>query len=355
MRDIEEIAESDLGAPDEVRNPVGQAGAGRKDLFAWIIEAVGLADRGRHLPARAQQFPIHPPGDAGAVFDAVIAGEAVQREEVRILKIDRARVLVGDIEIAQFGAGDELQARLQHLCPAENLAHKRPFDIDRRGGNAARGPAVGAAIARGSGGKAVVGMVDVSAHQRGQRHHLTEAGHPPQIPLRSGKGALGVLAVIAQQREAVELHFDITAQHRIGEPLAEIERGQGERDLALLGIDAQRLRRPASQREIGILGDPLEIDGRAQPVIAAEIVAAQEGAVAGEADRGCQAPFGRELEPAIALEIAARIALKALAAGEVGQSIAGGEIAGDLIGAEVCEVSPLRARHRRDVGEHIGP
>ncbi len=185
-----------------------------------------------------------------------------------------------------------MQARLEHLRAAKGLPHKRPFDVDRRSGNAACCPAFGAAIGLRHRRIDIVCVVDIAAHQRGQRDQLAHPGQPLQIPLRPGKGALGVLPVIAQQRQAVGLKLQVAAQHRVRQPLAEINCGQGERHLSLICVQPQCLGRPAGDRQIGQIGDPFEIDGRSQPVIAAEIVTAQEGAVAGEPDRGGKAPVG---------------------------------------------------------------
>ena len=52
--------------------------------------------------------------------------------------------------------------------------------------------------------------------------------------------------------------------------------------------------------------------------------------------------------------MAAQFVLEALPAGEVGQAVAGGEIAADLVGALVGQVPPLGARHRGNVGKDIG-
>jgi len=247
-----------------------------------------------------------------------------------------------------------LQARLEDLRAAEGLPDEGPFNIERGGGDAAGRPALVPAVADRGGRERIVGVVDVAAHQTGKRDHLTHRREAPQVPLRPGEGALGVLPVIAQQREGVGLHHQVPAENLVADLLAVVDGGQGEGHLALVGIEPERLRRPARDREIGPVGDPLEVDGRAEAVIPADVVAAQEGAVAGEADRSGEAPVGRELEAAIGIEIAARIALQAVGAGEVGGPVREGGKAGDLIGALFGEVPPLGARHRRDVGKDVG-
>src|SRR3546814_1528045 len=66
--------------------------------------------------------------------------------------------------------------------------------------------------------------------------------------------------------------------------------------LALNVVDAQRLGRPAGDREIGVAADPFELEGRAQPVVAADVITAHESAVGGDAPRIGQAPARVELE-----------------------------------------------------------
>ena len=352
MSEIHQIFKPHFGASDKIRYSFGQSGAFGEQIIARGFDPEGLADGRFHPPAGALQFPIYPPGQPAAIFDPVISGEAVEREEIGILQINRAGVFVGHGKIADFGAGDQLHARFEHLRAAKGFAHKRPFYIQRGGGDAARGKAFGAAIDRGRCRGDIVGVVDIAAGKGRQRHHLAKPGEPPQIPLRACKSALGILPIIAQQCEAVGLKLHLASQHPVGELLAKIDRGQRQRDLALLGVDPERLGRPSGNRQEGQIGDPFEIDGRTQPVIAADIVTAQEGAVAGEAHRCGQAPIRRELEPAIAFDVAARFALEALLASEIGQPVAGSGIAGDLIGAFFRQVPPFGADQRGDVGKH---
>src|SRR3546814_6989543 len=53
----------------------------------------------------------------------------------------------------------------------------------------------------------------------------------------------------------------------------------------LLVVKAQRLRRPAGDRQIALPADPLDLESRAQPVVAADVIAAHEGAVGRDAAR----------------------------------------------------------------------
>src|SRR3546814_6586702 len=77
-------------------------------------------------------------------------------------------------------------------------------------------------------------------------------------------------------------------------PLAEINDRQRDRLLSLLVVKAQRLRRPAGDRQIALPADPLDLESRAQPVVAADVIAAHEGAVGRDAARIADAPRSEE-------------------------------------------------------------
>ena len=204
MGQLHEIAEPHLGPSDDVRYALRQAGA--IDEHARIlVQPIGLAERGLQIPSRRAQLPVHAICHAGAILDPVVSGKAVEREEVGILQIDRARILVGDREVADRRAGGELDARGQHLIPAEKLAHQRPFHIHRRDCDTACFPSRIAAIERRVGERIVARMVYIAAHQAGQRHQLAHPGHAAQIPASAGEGALRVLPLVAQDGEAVGL------------------------------------------------------------------------------------------------------------------------------------------------------
>src|SRR3546814_12187962 len=70
------------------------------------------------------------------------------------------------------------------------------------------------------------------------------------------------------------------------EPLAVIDNRQRDRLLALNVVDAQRLGRPAGDREIGVAADPFELEVRAQPVVAADVIT-EIGRASGR-ERVCQ-------------------------------------------------------------------
>src|SRR3546814_17596055 len=91
------------------------------------------------------------------------------------------------------------------------------------------------------------------------------------------------------------------------DPAAIVDFGQGDRLHPLFVVDAQRLHRPASNREIAVAIDPLEPDRVAQPIVARNVVAAQEGVVGREPDRSADTPVRIELIAARGIEIAAQI------------------------------------------------
>src|SRR3546814_14562698 len=75
----------------------------------------------------------------------------------------------------------------------------------------------------------------------------------------------------------------------------------------LLVVKAQRLRRPAGDRQIALPADPLDLESRAQPVVAADVIAAHEGAVGRDAARIADAPARIDLKFARAFQIAAKL------------------------------------------------
>jgi hypothetical protein len=54
-------------------------------------------------------------------------------------------------------------------------------------------------------------VIDIAAHQRGQRDFLAEPGQPAQIPAGAGEGALRILSRCAGDRQRVELKLELTA------------------------------------------------------------------------------------------------------------------------------------------------
>jgi len=104
--EADEAADAQVAAADEIGEAPRQAGARRQDRRP-AIEAVALADRRAERDAGQIHRPVGAVGDAHAVFPAVVAGESVQREEVRILEVDRTGILVGDVHILGRRRSDE--------------------------------------------------------------------------------------------------------------------------------------------------------------------------------------------------------------------------------------------------------
>src|SRR3546814_18467850 len=90
------------------------------------------------------------------------------------------------------------------------------------------------------------------------------------------------------------------------DPAAIVDFGQGDRLHPLFVVDAQRLHRPASNREIAVAIDPLEPDRVSQPSVARNVVAAQEGVVGREPDRFAATPVRIELIAARDIGITAK-------------------------------------------------
>ena len=124
---------------------------------------------------------------------------------------------------------------------------------------------------------------------------------------------------------------------------------------SLLIAIAQCLHGPAGKAEIAVCTGSFEIDGRTQPVVAADIIAAQERAVAGIAAIAGQAPVLAELEAAIRLDIAAEHLLLRIAIGDDPaadvDARAAGEVGGGLEGALVGQLAVAGREHRQRARE----
>src|SRR3546814_8529749 len=84
--------------------------------------------------------------------------------------------------------------------------------------------------------------------------------------------------------------------------LAIIDHRQGQWDHSLIRFGTERLHSPARQGEIAVIADPLRRNGRTEPVVATDVIATQESAVRGSADRSADAPIRVELQLARSAE-----------------------------------------------------
>ena len=146
---------------------------------------------------RPIERPVDAIGDARRILPPIIAGEAVEREQVAVLEVDRTSILVRDVEVRRRRRQHELNARDQPLHAAKQRADERPLDVrgqspDRRGRASHPPPDRSARRARG-----IVRVIEVAAAISGQGELLAPWREAPQVPLRAGKGALRVLPVDA--------------------------------------------------------------------------------------------------------------------------------------------------------------
>ena len=167
--------------PTKSESAVGQPGALGKDARP-PGDPVALADGAADRQARPVVGPIDAVSEARAVFPPVVAGEAVEREQVAVLKIDRPRVLVGDRQVRRRRRRHHLQPRSQPLEAAEQGPDQRPLHVGGERGDGPRVPAVGAAIDRHDRLFGVGGVIDVAAPEGGQRQLLPPWRQPVQIP-----------------------------------------------------------------------------------------------------------------------------------------------------------------------------
>src|SRR3546814_8312430 len=129
----------------------------------------------------------------------------------------------------------------------------------------------------------------------------------------------------------------LAPQLRVGHPPAIIDHRQGQWDHSLVRIGTERLHSPARQGEIAVIADPLRRNGRTEPVVATDVIATQESAVRGGADRSADAPIGVELKLAARVYMAADILFRGprTAAGGDARTIC------DKIGRHTSELQSL--------------
>src|SRR3546814_15297332 len=107
-----DVCSSDLGAVGEQRRLVRQA--------------IALPDHRVDGERRSAVIPFESIGDARAVLEPIVAVEAVDREQIAVLEVKGARILVRDIEILDRRRRDDLDARGQGLRPAHKFADEGP-------------------------------------------------------------------------------------------------------------------------------------------------------------------------------------------------------------------------------------
>src|SRR5207248_2602478 len=92
VSDVDEPAVADPGSPDDVGYAPGQPGALRENI-AQGSETIALADRARDRQVSALERPIEAVGNTRGILPTVVAGEAVEGEQVAVLEVDRPRIL----------------------------------------------------------------------------------------------------------------------------------------------------------------------------------------------------------------------------------------------------------------------
>src|SRR3546814_14213272 len=96
--------------------------------------------------------------------------------------------------------------------------------------------------------------------------------------------------------------------------------------------------------------DPLDLEGRAQAVVAADVVAAHEGAVGRDATRIADAPFGIDLELARTLQIVEELVGRGRRRSDQGNDRATGGFAVATERSEIGEREEFGLRHGRRSG-----
>src|SRR5205085_7588972 len=141
----------------------------------------------------------------------VVARKAVKREQVAVLEVDRARVLVGDVHVRGRRGEYKLNSRNDPLDSPEQRPDERPFDVGSEGPDCSTVPTVGSAINGDGRLLGTVGMIEVAATVGGENHLLAPRGKLPQIPAQARERALGILPLDTRDGEAVGLQLQVPA------------------------------------------------------------------------------------------------------------------------------------------------
>src|SRR6476619_6507039 len=100
----------------------------------WTLgEPIALTDGASDRQIRSFEGPVHTISYARCVFPAVVTRKAVEREQVAVLEVDCARILVRNVEIGRGRGQHELDPRNEALDPTEERTHERPFNVRSQG------------------------------------------------------------------------------------------------------------------------------------------------------------------------------------------------------------------------------
>src|SRR3546814_20186359 len=111
--------------------------------------------------------------NAGAVFEPIIAGEAIQGEKIAVLKFHRARIFIGHAEIGELRRRDDLHPWRDLLRAAKRLSDKRPAHVYRRRRDAAGFPPACSPVDRGFGADILIAMIQGAAQLAGKGDFFT--------------------------------------------------------------------------------------------------------------------------------------------------------------------------------------
>src|SRR3546814_1448566 len=126
----DEFLVADGRASDDVRHPPGKTNTiGEQGRTA--IEAIALPDHRVDGEARTIKLIFKAISNAGAVFEPIIAGEAIQGEKIAVLKFQRARIFIGHAEIVELRRRADLLPWRALLRDAQRLSDKRPAHVSR--------------------------------------------------------------------------------------------------------------------------------------------------------------------------------------------------------------------------------
>src|SRR3546814_15274589 len=119
----DEFLVADGRASDDVRHPPGKTNT-VVEQGRTAIEAIALPDHRVDGEARPIKLIFKAISNAGAVFEPIIAGEAIQGDKIAVLKFHRARIFIGHAEIGELRRRDDLSPWPDLLLTAK-LERKR--------------------------------------------------------------------------------------------------------------------------------------------------------------------------------------------------------------------------------------
>ena len=315
--------------------PSGKNGCGSER----ITRPSDRADR----PARRRVARVADPEvGAQAGLEPVLAGEAVEREEVGLVELGELAVLVRHVGLAEVVRVDDLGDRLDDVLGAAGGSHQRPAQLGRHGRHAARLEAVGL-------NRVVPDLVEIEHRPRRPLGQHAPRQQPLPVPVDAAAGAHHVGAVVAQDAERLQVDAEAAAdQRRLDQP-AVVEHREGEGHGRGVLVVAQALEADGAELDVLVGAGARDADEAGQPVGVGIVVLLQEAVVARDLEVEVGDEALRQPEGAVGEDrAAARVAVEAVVEGDDAPEVeaAVGEAAAVLALEQHAAARGHERRHR---------